>query len=70
MYFLNEIPFVELLIIFAILGLCSLGFFRLRRRDPSNPVGYGSTGKWILAGLIGLAVMSITLLFVIALILV
>jgi hypothetical protein len=68
--FVREIPFIELLLVFAMLGLGGLGFFSLlRRRDPTDPMKYGSTGKWILAGLIGLAVLAIILLIVVSLVL-
>ncbi|MBE3142989.1 MAG: hypothetical protein IMZ61_03585 [Planctomycetes bacterium] len=68
--FVREIPFIELLLVFAMLGLGGLGFFSLlRRRNPTDLMKYGSTGKWILAGLIGLAVLAIILLFVVSLVL-
>ena len=69
--FLREIPFIELLLVFAMLGLGGLGFFSLlRRRDPANPIKSVLMGKWILAGLIGLAFLAIILFFVVSLVLV
>jgi hypothetical protein len=67
----SGIPFIELLLVFAMLGLSGLGFFSLlRRRVPVDPKNYGLIGKWILAGLIGLALLAILLFFIISLVLV
>ena len=69
--FVQEIPFIESLLVLAILGLGSLGFFHLlRKNDPSNSMLLGSVGKWILVGLTGLAVLSFVLLFIMSLVLV
>lgn len=67
----SGIPFIELLLVFAVLGVSSLGFFSLlRRREPADPKNYGLIGKWILVGLVGLAFLAILLFFVVSLFLV
>jgi len=68
--FVREIPLIEQLLVFAMLGLGGLGFFSLRRRrDLIAQMNYGSTEKWILAGLTGLAILATILLFVVSLVL-
>jgi len=63
--FVREIPYMELLLICAMLGFGALGFFSLpRKNDPSEPMEHGTAGKWILASLVGVAALAIILLFV------
>lgn len=65
----REIPYIELLLIFVILGLSGLGYFtQLNRGDSPDPLKYGLIGKWILAGLIGVAFLAILLFFVASLV--
>jgi hypothetical protein len=67
----SRIPFIELLLVFAMLGLSGLGFFSvLRRRKTADPMKYGLIGKWTLAGLVGLAFLAIILFLVVSLFLV
>lgn len=61
--FVREIPFIELFLVFSMLSLGGVGLFSLfRRRNPADPIRYASAGKWILGGLIGLAILAITIL--------
>jgi hypothetical protein len=65
----REIPIIELLLIFAILGLSGLGLLSQRSEgDSSEPMKFGLVGKWILAGLIGLAFLAIILFLIISLV--
>ena len=65
----SEIPFIEILLVFILLTLGSLGFYSLlRKRDLANPMKYVSTGKWILASLMGLALLAIILFLIISLV--
>lgn len=70
-FFIREIPLIEILLVFAILGLVGLGFFSLlHRKDPIDLTNYGDTGKWILASLMGLAFLATILLFVVSFVIV
>jgi hypothetical protein len=65
----REIPLIELLLVFSMLGLSGIGFYsQLQKRDPADSMKYGLIGKWILAGLIGLAILAIILFFFVSLI--
>lgn len=70
-FFVREIPLIEALLVFAMLGLVGLGFFSLlHRKDRTDSTNYGETGKWILASLMGLAFLATILLFVVSFIIV
>jgi O-antigen/teichoic acid export membrane protein len=62
--FIQIIPFIELLLILAMMGLGSFGYFSLREKanQPSQNQ-YRSIERWVLPGLIGLAILAIILLF-------
>lgn len=64
--FINVIPFIEGLLILAMLGLGSVGYLSLRRRagQPSQNQSQ-FIEKWILPGLIALSILAILLLFVV-----
>jgi hypothetical protein len=63
--FVREIPLIELLLVFSMLGLGGFGFYsQLKRKDPPDSMKYGLIGKWILAGLVGLAFLAIILFFI------
>jgi hypothetical protein len=65
----REIPIIELLFIFTILGLSGLGFLSQRSGgDSPEPMKFRLIGKWILAGLIGLAILAIILFLIISLV--
>lgn len=51
----RHIPLFELVLVLAVLGLAGLGYFSgLHRPQPGAP-----TGKWALAGLVGVTVLAI-----------
>jgi hypothetical protein len=64
----RNIPLIELLLVLTMLGLGGFGYLSLPRgtKHQANTKAT-SNGKWILAGLCGLALLAIFLLFVIAL---
>jgi hypothetical protein len=65
--FIKVIPFIELLLILAMLGLVGLGYLSLQAEtDQPDQNRYRSAGKWVLPGLIGLAVLAIILLLIVA----
>jgi hypothetical protein len=64
--FVKVIPFIELLLVLAMLGLAGIGYLSLHA--GTNQPGrnrYGAIEKWVLPGLIGLAVLAITLLLMV-----
>ena len=65
--FVKVIPFIELLLILAILGLGSLGYLSLLNKE--NQVSqnqFAFAWKWILPGLLGLAILAIFLLVMVS----
>jgi hypothetical protein len=65
--FVRIIPFIELLLVLAVLGLGSLGYLILSRKpDQSGYNQYKSIEKWVMPGLIGLAILAILLLFIVS----
>jgi hypothetical protein len=69
--FVQIIPCVELLLVLAMLGLGSLDYFssRAKANQPGQTqyrFAYQFAEKWALPGLIGLAILSILLLFMVS----
>jgi len=65
--FIKVIPFIELLLVLAMLGLGSLGYLSLwGKADQPGQSQYSFAGKWILPGFIGLAILAILLLFIVS----
>jgi len=65
--FIKIIPYIELLLVLAMLGLGSLGYLSLwGKADQRIQNQYGFAGKWVLPGLISVAILAIILLFVIS----
>lgn len=63
--FVKVIPYIEFLLVLVMLALIGLDYLSLW----SNPPGqnqYKSAGKWVLPGLVGLAILAILLLFVVS----
>jgi len=58
------IPFVELLLVIAMLGLGLLGYLSLQAKSGKSR--YRPAQKWILPSFILLALLSILLLFIIS----
>jgi hypothetical protein len=66
-FFIKIIPFIELLLILAMLGLVGLGYLSLQgETNQSDQNRYRSVGKWVLPGLIALAILAITLLLMVS----
>jgi hypothetical protein len=65
----RNIPLIELALVLILLGLGGFGSLSLRRgiNHPVNSKAR-SNGKWVLAGLCGLALLAIILLFLVTLI--
>ena len=66
--FVKIIPCIELLLVLAMLALGGLGYLSLWSKAANLPGQnqYRSAGKWVLPGLIGLAILAILLLFVVS----
>ena len=66
--FIEIIPFIELLLVLAIIGLSGLGYFSLQH--GTNQFGqqqFKFTEKWVLTGFIALAILAISLLLMVSL---
>jgi hypothetical protein len=65
--FVKVIPFIELLLVLAMLGLAGIGYLSLYTgTNQPDQNRYRIIGKWVVPGLIGLAVLAITLLLMVA----
>ncbi len=65
----KDIPYIEILLALTSIGLGSLGYFIvLHGKDQLIEKKYKSFGRWILGGLVGLAVLAMILLLVVALV--
>ena len=65
--FIQIIPFIELLFILAMLGLVALGYLPLQSKtNQPDQHQYRFAEKWVLPGLIGLAILAIILLLMAA----
>lgn len=61
--FIKIIPYIELILVLSMLGLGSLGYLSLwRKADQPGQSQLTSAAKWVLPGLIGLAILAILLL--------
>ena len=64
---IRVIPFIELLLVLAMLGLGSLGYLSLMdKADQQGQNQYQSAGKWVLPGLIGLAILAVILFLMVS----
>ena len=65
--FIRVIPFIELFLILAMLGLVVLGYLSLQSRtNQPDQNQHGFAEKWVLPGLMGLAILAIVLLLMVA----
>ena len=66
--FIKIIPYVELLLVLAMLTFGYLGYLDLpgKTNQHTQSHKFAFAGKWVLPGLLALALLSIILLFVIS----